>query len=44
MSIQETKFYTYLILDPRIKGTFIYDGGNLILPYLPIYTGKGYGR
>lgn len=34
-------FYTYILLDPRIKGTFIYDGGNLILGYLPIYGGKG---
>ena len=38
---EEPIFYTYLILDPRHKGTFIYDGGNLVLSYLPIYTGKG---
>lgn len=38
---KETQYYTYLILDPRINGTFIYDGGKLILPNLPIYSGKG---
>lgn len=38
----ESKFYTYLILDPRKQGTFVYDGGKLILSNLPIYTGKGY--
>ena len=36
-------FYTYLILDPRKQGTFIYDGGKLSLDYLPIYIGKGCG-
>jgi hypothetical protein len=35
-------FYTYLILDPRYKGTFVYDDGKLISDYLPIYGGKGY--
>lgn len=35
-------FYTYILLDPRIKGTFIYDDGNLVLEFLPIYGGKGY--
>jgi group I intron endonuclease len=34
-------FYTYIILDPRHTGTFIYDGGKLTLDYLPIYGGKG---
>lgn len=35
------RYYTYLILDPRIHGTFSYDGGKLTVEYLPIYGGKG---
>ena len=38
------QFYTYLILDPRQSGHFIYDGGKLSLAYLPIYVGKGKGE
>lgn len=39
----KSNYYTYLILDPRIKGTFIYDDGKLVLEFLPIYVGKGCG-
>ena len=43
MSNKESNFYTYLILDPRHQGNYIYDEGKLSLDYLPIYVGKGCG-
>jgi hypothetical protein len=37
----EPIFYTYILLDTRIKGNFIY--GNYTFEYEPFYVGKGKG-
>jgi hypothetical protein len=37
----DTVFYVYILLDPRVPGPFAY--GNVSLPYEPFYVGKGKG-
>ena len=39
--LNQNRFYTYILLDPRYHGTFNYDGGKISFNFLPIYGGRG---
>ncbi len=41
---KENQFYTYLLLDPRKRGRYTYEGLNFCLLYEPFYVGKGKGE
>lgn len=40
--LKRTGYYVYAYLDPRKKGSYIYD--DIHLEYEPFYVGKGYGN
>lgn len=42
--IEDKRFYTYLYLDSRKPGKYIYNDGQLVLDYEPFYVGKGQGN